>query len=110
MGKFPEAKNIYKETLRGWQNTGNRGAIANQLEAFAFLAIAEEEPQRAVQLLGAAEAIREKVQAPMTDFEQIEYDQAVERLRSMLAETEFHWHWAEGRSMTMDEAIQFALS
>jgi predicted ATPase/class 3 adenylate cyclase len=109
MGKISEAKKIYNETLREWQNTGNRGAIANQLEGFAFFAIVEEEPQRAVKLLGAAGAIREKVQAPMTDFEQIEYAQFVERLRSMLPETEFNSLWEEGRGLTIEQAIQFAL-
>jgi len=53
MGKIVEAKKIYNETLKGWQNLGNRAAIANQLEGFAFIALTEEEPQRAVKLFGA---------------------------------------------------------
>jgi tetratricopeptide (TPR) repeat protein len=109
LGQTLEAKKIYDKTLRSWQTTGNRGAIANQLEGFAFLAIVEEEPQRAAKLLGAAEAIRERVQSPMTDFEQIEYVQSLERLRFMLAEPELNELWAEGRAMTLDESIQFAL-
>ena len=109
MGQTLEAKKIYGETLRSWQTTGNRGAIANQLEGFAFLAIVEEEPQRAAKLLGAAEVIRERVQSPMTDFEQMEYVQSLEQLRFMLAEPKFNELWAEGRAMMLDEAVQFAL-
>jgi hypothetical protein len=45
----------------------------------------------------------------MTDFEQSEYDQHVDRLRSMLPETEFNALWAEGRALTMQQAIQLAL-
>ena len=109
IGKIVEARKMYEETLRDWQNLGNRGAIANQLESFAFLAIIQEEPQRAAKLLGAAEALREKIQSPMTDYEQIEYGRSVAQLRSMLTETELNSIWSEGRLITMDEAIQFAL-
>jgi len=108
-GDLSEAKAIYKETIRSWQDSGNRGAVANQLECFAFIAIADEEPQRAAKLLGAAEALREKAKSAMTDMERIEYDQSVAQLRAMLAETEFNALWADGRSMTMEEAIQLAL-
>lgn len=108
-GKLNEAENIYRETLIGWQNMGHRGAIANQLECFAFLAIFREEPQCAAKLLGAAEALREKIQSPMTDYEQIEYGRSVAQLRSMLTKTELTSIWSEGRLMTMDQAIRFAL-
>lgn len=108
-GDITAAKEIYNQTLRSWQNMGNRGAIANQLECFAFLAMREEDPDRAAKLLGASETLREKVQSPMTDYEQTEYAQAIAQLRAMLPETEFMSFWAEGRSMTMEQAIQFAL-
>ena len=80
------------------------------MESFAFIAIAEEEPQRAAKLFGAGEALREKVQSPMSDNERVEYNQSVAQLRSMLAEAEFNALWAEGKSMTMDGAIQFAMN
>ena len=109
-GNLGEAKAIYQETIRSWQDSGNRGAIANQLECFAFMAITEEEPYRAARLFGVAEALRDKAQSPMTDFERIEYDQSVSQLRAMLAEAEFNSLWAEGKSMTMEQAIRLALS
>jgi predicted ATPase/class 3 adenylate cyclase len=108
-GKIDEAKKIYVETLKGWQNMGNRSAIANQLECFALIAITEEEPQRATILFGAAEALRERVQAPMTEYEQVEYDRSIIQLRSMLPETEFNPLWSEGRTMRMEQAIEMAL-
>jgi tetratricopeptide (TPR) repeat protein len=109
-GDIIEARRIYKETLEGWQNLGNRGAVANQLECFGFLAITDEEPQHAAKLFGAAEVLREKAQSPMTDFELMEYDQSVAQLRAMLPAAEFNALWAEGRSMTMEQAIQLALT
>ena len=103
------AKEIYRETLRAWQDLGNRAAVAHELECFGFLAIAGEEPQAAVKLFGAAGALRDKIQAPMTDYERVEYDHAVAQVRSLLPEAEFNLLWAEGRSMTMEQAIELAL-
>jgi hypothetical protein len=60
--------------------------------------------------MGAADALRERIQSPMTDYERVEYDQSMAGLRSMLAEEEFTALWAEGRSMTMEMAIQLALA
>jgi predicted ATPase/transcriptional regulator with XRE-family HTH domain len=108
-GDLDQAKKIYAETIKGWQDFGNRSAIANQLECFAFVAIAEEEPQRALKLLGAAEGLREKIGSPMASYEVMEYDKEVAQLRAMLNELEVNALWAEGRSMTMEQAIQIAL-
>jgi len=109
-GNLRQAKAIYQETIKGWQALGNRSAIAHQLECFAFMSLAEEEPQRAAKLFGAGEALRDKAQSPMTDNERVEYERSVAQLRAMLREAEFNSLWAEGRAMTMEQAIQSALS
>src|SRR6185503_19594098 len=109
MGDLNHASKIYNETIKGWQDLGNRAAVAHELECFGFLAIAGEEPEAAVKLFGAAEALRDKIQAPMTDYERVEYDHAVAQVRSLLSEAEFNLLWAEGRSMTMEQAIELAL-
>lgn len=108
-GNLTQARSIYQETIKGWQEFGYGSAIAHQVECFGFLAIHEEEPRRAEKLLGAAEALRERNQSPMADYERDEYDQAVAQLRSMFTEMEINELWVQGRSMTMEEAIQFAL-
>jgi len=108
-GNMTQARSIYQKTIKDWQELGNRSAIAHQLECFALLSIADEEPQRSAKLFGAAEALRNKAQSPMADYERIEYDQSVAQLRTMLPEAEFNALWTEGKSMTMEQAIQFAL-
>jgi predicted ATPase/class 3 adenylate cyclase len=108
-GNLTQARLIYQDTIVGWQDLGNRSAIAHQLECFGFLAIHDEEPQRAPKLFGTAEALRERIQSPMTDYERVEYDQAVAQVRSLLTEAEFNALWAEGRSMSMEQAIEYSL-
>jgi hypothetical protein len=108
-GHHDKAESMYHETILEWKRLGHRAAVANQLECFAFIARMHEHAERAVKLLGAAEALREKIKIPMSEVEQVEYDREVADLKANMGEREFASLWAEGRSMTMEQAIQFAL-
>jgi tetratricopeptide (TPR) repeat protein len=108
-GKFPEAMLAYRETIREWQQMGHRPAVAHQLESIAFIAKALEQVEISTQLLGAAERLREIIEINMTAQERIEYDKEVADLKANMDEKEFTSLWAEGKSMTMEQAIEFAL-
>jgi hypothetical protein len=83
--------------------------VANQLECFGFLAITDKETRRAANLFGAAEALREKCQSPMADYEQVEYDRWVAQVREALEVAKFEAAWAEGRGMAMEQAVRYAV-
>ncbi|HXQ33447.1 MAG TPA: hypothetical protein VN843_05445, partial [Anaerolineales bacterium] len=108
-GQFNQAMPKYRETILEWQRLGHRAAIANQLECFAFIAKAQEQPERAAKLFGAAEALREKINIAMTPQERNEYDLEIADLRANMDEKVFASHLAEGRSLTMEQAVDFAL-
>ena len=74
-GRLDEAEALYRETISGWVHLGHRGAVANQLENIAYLAIERDRPERAARLLGAAEAMREAADAAMA------FDEAPELAR-----------------------------
>lgn len=84
--------------------------MANQLESFAFLALAREQGVRAARLFGAAEALRKVADAEMTSLERKEYNAEMLRLRETLDEAALSSAWAEGLQMTADAAVAFALS
>ncbi|HEY8869613.1 MAG TPA: hypothetical protein VIM30_09490 [Candidatus Limnocylindrales bacterium] len=109
-GRIDEAEAEYRQAIQGWRRSGNRGAVAHQLESFALLALARGDGARAARLLGAAEALREVAEAPMTSLEQKEYDAEILRLREALDAEAFRTAWGEGSQMTADEAVAFALS
>jgi tetratricopeptide (TPR) repeat protein len=108
-GNFPQAISAYQETLREWQKMGHRAAVAHQLECIAFIVKAMEQLEKAVRLIGAAEVLREKIEIDMTVQEREEYEKEISELKTNMDENEFMSLWAEGRSMTMDEAISLAL-
>jgi len=110
IGNLNDALALYRETIVAWQKIGHRGAIAHQLECFGFIAKAQEQGECATKLLGAAEALRETCGAVMTPQERINYDEEVAGLRAGMDEITFASLWLEGRSMTMEQAIQLALS
>jgi len=109
-GSIDEAEVEYGQTIHEWQHLGNRGAIANQLEAFAFVALARRNGMRAARLLGAAEALREVAESPILAFERPEYDAEMGRLREGLDPATLAAAWNQGRQMTTDAAVSFALS
>jgi hypothetical protein len=62
-------------------------------------------------LLGAAEALREWIGTSTVGVHRLtnEYDTAVAWLRTQFNETAFRAYWAEGRAMSLDQAISYAL-
>jgi len=109
-GRFDEAEAEYRATIRGWQRSGNPGAVANQLECFAYIAVGRQQWHRAARLLAAAQQMRAAADAPMTDFELVEFDAAMSRLRTELGEEAFASESADGRLMSADAAVELALS
>lgn len=99
---------LYRETIVGFRDVGQNGAVAHQLECFAFIAEARGQLARAAQLLGAAEALREKAGTPMRPDERPDYDQHVAAVRQRLGPDSFRVAWAAGRTLTMEQAIQYA--
>lgn len=108
-GKIQQAQGAYRKTILIWQKLGHRAAIAHQLECFAYLAKAQEEPERALLLLGAADVLREKINIHMQPHEKAEYEREVADLRASMSEHEFHTLWMRGRALTMDEAIELVV-
>jgi predicted ATPase/class 3 adenylate cyclase len=108
-GHFDKAEQTYRETIVAWQKIGHFAAVAHQLELFAFIAFAHGQSQRAARLFGAAEALREHVNIQMSHFERLEYDKQVAELRHSMDERALRDFWAEGRGMTTEQAVQFAL-
>jgi tetratricopeptide (TPR) repeat protein len=108
-GLHEEALGLLRETIGSWLHQGNRGAIANQLEAFAFIAIEEGDCERAARLLGTAEALRDAADARMLGYERAEYDAAVSRLRESLAARDLDLEWTAGRTMDGGAAVSLAV-
>ena len=108
-GHHQQALELYRETIVGFRNMGQLGAVAHQLECFGFLAMVEAQNERALKLFAAADALREKVGAPMTSEEQAYFDEQMDVLRQNMDTGQFERIWNSGRALTMEQALGFAL-
>jgi hypothetical protein len=108
-GHYEKAEQMYRGTIVEWQRLGHRAAVAHQLECLAFIAKVHENEERAATLFGAAAALREQIEIPMTMIERIEYNREIADLRAGMDRSVFDSAWIQGRAMTIDEAIEYSL-
>ena len=108
-GNNQQALERYRETIVGFHDVGQLGAVAHQLECFGFLAMASDQNERALKLFAAADALREKVSSPMASDEQIYFDEQIKALRQKIDAQQFDRIWTNGRTLTMEQALAFAL-
>jgi predicted ATPase len=103
------ARALYNESLVILGDLADRRGTAVCLEEIAGLAAAQGEPMQAARLFGAAESLREAIDAPLPPIERAAHDGVVAALRSRLREEVFTAAWRDGRSMTLERAVEYAL-
>jgi hypothetical protein len=84
--------------------------MAQSLEDFAGLAGRQQQWERAVRLLGAAETGCADLGTPLPIAMPAEYWRTVSGARTALGQEAFAAAWAEGRTMSLDQAVAFALT
>jgi predicted ATPase/class 3 adenylate cyclase len=109
LGNYAIALDIYRETIVAFRDVAQTGAVAHQLECFGFIALAQDQNERALKLISAASALREKAGTPMTPDEQNYFDEQLRILREQISADEFRKGLENGRMMPMEQAIAYAL-
>jgi tetratricopeptide (TPR) repeat protein len=109
LGNYADALEYYRQTIGAFRDIGQTGAVAHQLECFGFIALEQDQKERALQLFAAANALRERSGTPMTPDEQTYFDDQLKRLREAMNVETFNSLWARGRDLKMDQAIELAM-
>jgi len=104
-GDHERARALHEETLALCRELGDRLIGSESMEGLACAAAARGEAERSARLFGAAEALGYQ-QAPAERALREPYLAAA---RSMLEEAAWEAAWAEGRAMTFEEAVAYAL-
>lgn len=86
-----------------------QSSISYPLAACALLATAQNNMPRAVRLFGAAETLYTALRFEMSAKERTEHDQGIASARVVLGEETFPVAWEEGKKMSLDKAISYAL-
>jgi DNA-binding CsgD family transcriptional regulator len=106
-GDFGLAQESLAESLRLNQACGQRLGVARGLEAFAALAAARQQPESAARLAGAACQLRESLGHGTGIGPKIE--EVLDFARGRLGASAAAALFAEGREMTAEDAVSFAL-
>jgi predicted ATPase/class 3 adenylate cyclase/DNA-binding CsgD family transcriptional regulator len=104
-GNYETARSLYEESLAIARKTGDKGGIAFNQEEFARVIAAQGELTWAARLWGSAEVLKEAIGAPRSPFDRVSYERAVAAARAQLGDKAFATAWAQGRSMTADQAL-----
>ena len=109
-GEATQASALLREALILQQQFGRIDLIMESLERFAGLVAGQNQPIRAARLLGATEVLRTGAHMKRFGAEQAAYDHIIATVRAQLGEEAFAAAWAEGRALTLEQAIAEALA
>jgi predicted ATPase/DNA-binding CsgD family transcriptional regulator len=105
-GETARSRQHLAESIELSRSIGSRIGTIRGLEAFAALAVAEQRPERAVQLAAAAAALREAARMPARSGGWAERYQAAARRLGQDAVSRL---WAQGLSLDASAAVGLAL-
>ncbi len=108
-GEPQEAAALFLESAPLFRELGEQRGVAECLEGLASVAVAAAQARRAAALLGAAWAVRDLIQVPLTPHDLASHERDLNAARKALGNAEFAAAWDEGRAMSMDQAVDFVL-
>jgi predicted ATPase/transcriptional regulator with XRE-family HTH domain len=106
---FVSALKFHVESLKIKAEVMDKYGIAFSLEGLAQVAAAEEEPERAAVLWGAAHHLREAMSTPSDHSREEVYTSLIPGTRQQIGEKLFEEAWKKGAAMKLEDAIEFAL-
>lgn len=109
-GDYPEAASYFSESLKIRQALGYLRGVATSLEGLASVVAGQGGALPAARILAAAERLREDVGSPPAPNERPGFDRRIAAVQEAIGdEGAFARAWAEGRAMSLEQAIDLAL-
>ncbi|MFN8497159.1 MAG: tetratricopeptide repeat protein [Anaerolineae bacterium] len=108
-GNYDAARESYRESLFIDRDLGDRWSLAYLLEDIGCLAAALGQPDQALRLAGAGDALRQAINAPLSAAERNKLDGRLGAARQALGDDRAAQSFATGRALTMEQAIEEAL-
>jgi predicted ATPase/DNA-binding CsgD family transcriptional regulator len=110
-GKHERARDLLREGLKLSAELGNEADVAHCLERLASMYGAEGKILRAARLWGAEEMLLEKLEDAVYTYvpDRSLHRSQVSAARSQLDEAAWTAAWTEGRVMSLEQAVEYAL-
>ena len=108
-GDYSQALALSEQAITLACEFGDGRHITYVLGQMGIIALSQGKPERAARLISAAGSLAESVGIVFDPEDRTEHDQAITTIKAQLGEVAFGALQAEGRAMTMEQAIEFAL-
>jgi non-specific serine/threonine protein kinase len=108
LGQHAKSSTLLLESLAVRQQQGDRRGIAECLDALAAAAVDGRKPAEAARLIGAADALRQEIGAPLSPRDLPAREQLVDSLRRRIGSRYDDLH-AEGAALSLDDVVRSAL-
>ena len=109
-GDYEFARSLYRESMEIIQEFGDKRALAYLLEDIGLLAALQKMPERALNLIGSASELRLEIGSPLSATEQAKIESILAPVHQMLDEIAQATAIGRGKSMGLEQAIQYALN
>jgi tetratricopeptide (TPR) repeat protein len=106
------AVSLFEEGIALSEEVGDRANLAYCLEGLAVVAGVRGEAERSSRLIGAAEGLHEAVGVPVYVYyepHRSPYESTVAAVRSQMGEEAFEAARAQGRALTFEQAVAYAV-
>jgi len=107
-GHVTQAEALFEESLAIFIELREGPGQESFLRGMAGAAFLTGQNESAARLFGADQSISKKLGAPMDVLDHKVFDPFVAALRERLGETNFNALWAEGRELSLEQAIELA--
>jgi tetratricopeptide (TPR) repeat protein len=108
-GDAGRAEVSFYDSLSILRDLGQRDDIIECLEGFGAAAILRRHPHRGMRLLGASQALRDAIGAPLPPYKHARFQRVMENGAAQLDPESLESELLIGRKMSLDEAIEYAL-
>jgi predicted ATPase/DNA-binding SARP family transcriptional activator/DNA-binding CsgD family transcriptional regulator len=108
-GSYGRAEALGLETLKMFWRMDLRHYIPTLLQLFAAAAAGRGDSVRSARLCGASQALHESMGARLSAGERAYFEPHLAAARARLDNTTWETAWAEGRAMTLEQAVEYAL-
>lgn len=108
-GDLVEAHELLAKTLQDFHEDGYTIGAVFALEGIAALLVATGKPEKAARLIGCTDVIREQIPDRRPVVEEADMFRNMAAILSKIGPSGFEVTYDEGRSMTFDEAVAYAL-
>ncbi len=109
-GNLTEADTMIRRAVSALWQMKEMFSLFAALESLAQVMAAQGQPERAIQILSAIESARAETEINLSPVERIDLEKIIRSIRDQMGDASFVRAHGEGRSMTLEQAVDYALA